>query len=313
MPFVLDNPRSSNRGLALAAALLLALLTASCQSAGETEEPESEPYTPAQATEQPSGGYLLAQFDKSLRRWTELKLNPTEASDQRVLRALEHNLTERAKQSRDELVTALETGPAVNRQVAAVALGFSEDPTVMSPLLAALSDDNPSVVQKALLGLGILAEPETPTAKITYLMLQDPDPWTRNNAAYALMCLVAAGTRGEDLGRISRAALIDEEPGVRAQAAGVLGMLNDATAIQALGDLLHDEAGLVAQAAATSLARIGRQTDERKGDVARLLVDSLEYLRGPLKRHVVTELNGLSRTPYGNDMGAWRDWAYRMP
>ena len=102
--------------------LALILFVVSCASTGEEEESESEPYTPPEATEKASGGFLLAQFDKSLRRWTELKLNPKSTRDLRTLRALEASLEKRALERQIELTTNVESGPPANRQVAVVAL-----------------------------------------------------------------------------------------------------------------------------------------------------------------------------------------------
>ena len=303
-------PRASSAGAALALALPL---LGGCQSPGEADAAEGVPFTPPEAPDPDSIGYFLAQYDKSLQRWTELKLNPSGPRDLRTLHALETSLSTRAAERRDELVQVLETGPSLNREVAAVALGFSDDPSVLSPLLRALSDPSPNVVQKALLGLGVLGLEETPLAQITYILVQDPDPWTRNNAAYALTRIVSAGGRSDDLGAVAQAALFDEEAGVRAQAASVLGMIRDADSIQPLADLLHDEEGLVLQAAARALVRIGQEHLESKGRVARHLVDALERLPKPRGRYVMAELQTLADSDLGSDVEPWREWAYRMP
>ena len=62
-----------------------------------------------------------------------------------------------------------------------------------------------------------------------------------------------------------------------------------------------------------SLARIGRENAEQKGDVARLLVNGLEHLDRVMKRVLLAELMLLAGRDLGKDTGPWREWAYRMP
>jgi HEAT repeat protein len=169
------------------------------------------------------------------------------------------------------------------------------------------------VVQKALLGIGILGLEDTPLSKLEYLVLQHPDPWVRNNAAFALQRVVSAGAHSEALSVACRRALIDEEPGVRAQAASVLGILRDPDAIPPLGDLLTDDVNLVVAAAATALARIGHEHAEHKGETARLLVGAFERAEDTQRPHIHRQLVYLSDRNLGEEVDEWREWAYRMP
>ena len=294
--------------------LLLPLLAlgplGACQS---LEEPTGEPFEAPEATPADEIGYFLAEFDGSLRRWNELKLAPSSDRDRRQLRALETNMKKRASERQEDLVTELETGPPLNRQVAAAALGFTGDPAVISALLNALDDPNAGVVQKALLGLGRLEDPSTPPGPLLEILRSHPDPWTRNNAVYAVQRVVAAGAASEDVATTCRAALVDPEPGVRAQAASVLGMVRDAESVDALGDLLQDEVQLVYQAAATALARIGRDHPESKGQVARLLVQAMDEGDSGRRKRAHRELVVLSDRDLGDEPDDWREWAYRMP
>jgi HEAT repeat protein len=286
---------------------------AGCGSLGETAPVGGEPWAPPPPTEPDSIGYFLANYDKSLRRWTELKLNPSNTRDLRTLRALEASLEKRAIERQDELVSIMESGPPASREVAAVALGFTHDLAVLSTLLNGLDDPNENVVQKSLLGIGILAAPETPLEKVTYLLESDPDPWTRNNAAYAIQSVVSAGGSSPELAAACRTAVFDSEPGVRAQAASILGLISDVDSVASLGDLLHDEARLVVRAAIVSLTRLAREHDEVKGDVARLLVDALDLVHSSLRDELLQQLSTLRGLHLGDDAGPWREWAYRMP
>ena len=119
---------------------LLALLPlfAGCGSTG-SETAESSPYVPLPDPEPDSIGFFLTEFDASLRAWTNLKLAGRGERDERMRRTLEREMTQRARKRSEDLLQEFETGPPSNRAVAAVALGFTKDPAMMSPLYAALN------------------------------------------------------------------------------------------------------------------------------------------------------------------------------
>lgn len=295
-------------------ALLLCAALCACQSATkDLEEPKTEPFVPLPDEDPATIGFLMTQLDKSIQRWSELKLTGDDPKEARTLDALETNLQERTRKRREDLVAVLESGPPLNREIAAVALGFTHDPTVLSPLLAALSEGEPALAQKALLGIGVLGLAETPTAQISHMMVRDPDPWTRNNAAFALQRVAAAGGRTPEVAESARAGLADEEPGVRAQCASVLGILEDEAAVEQLGHLIYDDVNLVAAAAITSLARIGRFQLQSKGQVARYLADALERVGSQRREQVLRGLVLLSDKNLGGDSEDWKEWAYRLP
>jgi HEAT repeat protein len=294
---------------------LLWLASAGCTSSERQPDPAAkpEPFVPLPDEEPSSIGFFLKQYDLSLEQWSKLKLSASSPREQRALGALERNLEKDARERQQELVTCLESGPPAQRRVAAAALGFTHDPAVLSALLAGLSDPDPEVVQRALLGLGVLGEPETPLSEIRHRLLRDPDPWTRNNAAFALQSIALAGARGSELAECSRSGLQDSEPGVRAQCASTLGILADVSAIEALSSLIYDEANLVALASATSLARIGRFEPEHKGEVARTLVDALDRVGPDRREHLLGALIWMSDQNLGNEALPWKEWAYKMP
>lgn len=297
-------------------ALSLALLTLpglACRATPEGPAPgKPEPYVPLPDEGPQTIGYFLTLFDRSLYQWSELKIASSTARDANALLALEANMQERSRKRRDELIEVLESGATANRRVAAAALGFTHDPSVLGPLLAVLSDPDQEIVQKALLAIGVLAEPETPLAGIR-LQLGGPDDWTRNNAAFALLCLARAGNHSGELAEICRGALTDSEPGVRAQCASALGALADPLAIEALAQLLHDEANLVALASAASLASIGRAHVEQKGLVGRVLAQSIDRVPAPRQPHVLGALRWLADFDLGKDSGPWLSWAMKLP
>lgn len=300
--------------LALFASLVpLGALAAGCASSGAAA-PETRPYVPLPDPEPDSIGFFLTEFDASVRAWTNLELSGNSSREQRTRRGLEKEMRQRARRRQEELLGELRSGPPANRAVAAVALGFTGDPAVVGPLYEALSDPSDDVVHNALLGLGRLGNPDTPTTEVCYLLRNDPDAWIRNNAAFALQAIVAAGAPPTDLAlRSAREALSDKEPGVRAQCASVLGLARDVEAVDDLGDLLYDETPLVAAAAITALGSIGRYRPEAKGRCARFLAQALARVGPKQREFLVSELARMSEVHFGDDPEPWLEWAARLP
>jgi HEAT repeat protein len=287
---------------------------AGCRSTAAEPEPEAkaEPYVPLRADPQ-SIGFFLTEFDASLRAWTNLRLAGTSQKDQRALRVLESDLLKRASDRQSEIVDELRSGPPQNRAIAAAALGFTEDPEVMTELLAALGDRKGDVVSNALLGLGLLAQPDTPCGQIERLLETSSDAWTRSNAAFALQRIAAAGGRPAGLVDACRRALTDTEPGVRAQAATTLGIAVDAGSVDALDDLLYDDLPLVSSSAAHALASIGLEDLEQKGPAARALVRGLDRVPGRHRNDVLRALVRLNGANLGEGAEPWQEWAARLP
>lgn len=310
-------PSTSRRPRALLALALVLIPGPACQtSANEragSRRGEPEPYVPLEAEGPETIGFFLARFEGSLVQWCDYKLNSSSPRDQNALRVLERDMQKRAQKRRDELVAVLENGAPMNRHVAAAALGFTHDPTVLGPLLSSLSDPDPELAQKALLGLGVLALAETPLGGILQFLRNDPDTWTRTTAAFALLAIALSGNTSSMLADGCRTALADSEPGVRAQCASSLGVLADAASVQRLAELLFDETNLVALAAATSLARIGREHPEQKGTVARALAGALDPVAADRRLHLLGALRWLAGDNLGEDASAWLEWAHKLP
>ena len=304
------------RAVARLAPALLLFQTLGCQSSSDRPAEavgKPEPYVPLPDEPPQSIGYFLTVFDRSLQQWSQLKLGSSSARDLSALRVLEDNMQKRARERRDELVEVLEAGAPLNRRIAAAALGFTHDPTVLGPLLAALSDPDPELVQRALLGLGVLAVPETPVGEIRYRLLNDGDAWTRSNAAFALLALASAGHTSSELAEGCRAALGDSDPTVRAQCASALGKLADPAAVAPLSELLGDNDSLVSLAASLSLASIGRKRPEQKGAAARALASALDSVRADRRSQVLGALRWLADNDFGEDVAPWHDWAHKLP
>lgn len=319
--------------------LFTSLLFASCASTTDLREPE--PFVPLPVeygTEEI--GFFLADFQGKLTLWNRLKLEADEDSNQGELRGIERDLWHRSRLRMDDLVEQLEVGPPMNRSTAAVALGFTRDTEVVSPLLAAVSDPMPSVAQNAALGLGLLAWSRTNLSPLRYELINNPDSGVRSNCAYALLEVASAIQREErgerdgsaalsddpdvlspaeraerdaELARTCREALADSKESVRVQCAAILGLLRDPLAVEPLEELLYDEWNLPATAAATSLIHIAREHTEHRGPIARLLVDAHERVDKKRARAFMAQLGRLAGRDLGDDFEEWRTWAYDLP
>jgi HEAT repeat protein len=302
--------------LGLAGLLAAALLVSGCaarQSARDDFDRTPRPFVPLPDEDPASIGYFLTRYDASLGQWSQLKMDASSVRDQRTLEALERSLEKRARERSDEILREFEVGPRVNRRIAAVALGFTHDASFLGPLLGGLSENDPELVQKCLLGLGVLGQPETPLAGIRNLLLRGDEVWTRNNAAFALLCLAQSGSRDVDLVEACRDGCLDSEAGVRAQCASALGVAEDPGAVSILIGLLHDESNLVALGAAAALAKIGRADPPSKGAIARGLSGALDQVRTDRRRHLLGALRILSGQDLGEDTEPWVEWARRLP
>ena len=171
----------------------------------------------------------------------------------------------------------------------------------------------PEVVETEITGLLVPPRDASALGSAVVRLLRDPDPWTRNNAAFALLALARAGSTSVELVETARAALADTEPGVRAQCASALGVVADEGALEVLAGLLQDEANLVALAAAAALARIGREHPPQKGTAARALANALDEVRSDRRHHVLGALRWLADADFGTDAQPWREWAYKLP
>ena len=231
---------------------------------------------------------------------------------------LEATLRRDVQKNHTLLVDQLQTGPLVNRQVAAAALGFSDDPRALGPLLGALQDSNQDVVANALLGLSALRSPKTQVGGIASLFADRTQPVNvRSNAGRALRTLQLGGLSGTPRDQVidaARLALGDEEPSVRVHGSLILAELVDTEAIQRLSLLLTDSSPLVARAASRSIARIGSVDTSLKGQAARALTAHIDRVdRRAVRKSLIDDLQRLAKRNYGEDTDAWLEYAHRLP
>ena len=297
--------------LTLGLALTL-VVGGACRS---TQDPKSaadgaEPYVRPVPDEPAPIGQFLAELDRDIGLWTKLTLTAQTDKERRKTSILQGALRDSTSRRTDELIEQLEGGPTQNRIRAAGALGFTGSPAAQSPLLAALHDESPDVVCNALLGLTLLEMPDTPLDAIVSLFESSPDPQIRANAGYAIRSILEAG--GEPTPRIVKAtqlALIDDDPFVRTHSALIAGLIGDLGSIEALRDLLGDEADLVCLSAARGLLLIGKDHPAVKPRVALALAEAMQKAKRPRRnslRRVLVELSGQN---LGENPEAWLEWA----
>ena len=278
---------------------------------------EAEPYVRTQAEERATG-LALADLDRSIRAWNTLVLTGNEAKDGPRMGYLEEAIAHKAKAKIEVLIDQLETGPLVNRRIAATALGFSGKDDALSPLLNALEDTDDQVVANALLGLSILGNPKTPVGGVTRLFSdRDQTIEIRNNAGRTLR---ATSPNSLDEGGRSlviesaRAAIGDEEPSVVVYAMLLLAELKDTESLERISLRLDDPSPLVGRAASRAVAYIGSVDDRSKGPATRALVASLKRVDPRSVRPAVyRDLQNLSQVNYGDDVDAWIRYAANLP
>lgn len=329
---------------------ILLLLAAACSSTSPTDAdaPEglgtaidTEEYMEVSSIERAKAlpiGAFLNEVGLRVQSWTVARLEGDKEQQRLLGEVLEFECARR----QDELIEQLETGPPRNRALAAVALGFAKRKTEirndfsteiidkgarsLGPLLSAVDDEDPKVAANALMGLGILARPETPLEPIVRALTDSDVVAVRSNAAFAMTAIVKAARMradrdGEALSEgqllMAREACIlglnDGDLAVRTQCAAALGLIGDSQSIAFLGDRLDDEVALVSQAASVSLARIGLDNPKLKGRIARLLADRLDRVRPTRRETVLYGLILLAGRQMGDSTEVWQDWARRLP
>ena len=310
-----DSPRRAAPAAALVASLLAGLL-AGCSSSKtskgiEEEVPMEELDVVSIQTEDLEIGEFLAKADLAMRAWTSLTNTANTPAERTQARQLEDFLRNETENRQGELIAQLETGPPFNRIRAASALGFTDE-AALSPLVAALADGEQDVVHNALLGLALLALPQTPLEDVCELLRNDEDPHVRSNAAYALRSIVEAGGSGSCVVPAARRGLLDPEPLVQVQSALVLGLSEDTESIEALTDLAYDETPLVARAAIESLVIIARRDAAQRGPVARALLPALEEAPRKTRPMVKAALVQVAEGDHG-EYEDWVKWARDLP
>jgi HEAT repeat protein len=258
-------------------------------------------------------GLLLTNLDQEITAWNNLFLAAQSETDRSKARNLEKSIMATTYNRRVEVLEQLESGPVTNRIVAAAALGFTRDPVVQGPLLAALDDPEPRVVAAALLGLWLLGREDTPLDRIATQLTRGETEEVRTNAALCLSTLVKNGARSPSLLPALRIGMLDSAPTVRAHCALTLAELGDSASFQAIADMMTDKTTLAAAAGARAVAFLATQDGKLRGKAARAMVGAWIRAEEPAKTSIFRSMVELSGTNYGTDEEEWSKWATRLP
>ncbi len=298
--------------------LSLLAVTACASSSDKGSEfsfiPEGAEYAPWQVSDQGATGdggigITMASLDRQIRAWSNIELKGGDDSTLAAQRRIAQKIGNDTAKKFSIVEQQLQSGPLYNRQVAAMALGFTENPRALPPLLLALGDLEPAVVANAALGLSRLSMSETDlTPLLTKIDMEQPTR-VRVNASLAIKNVIKAGNKGEGAARQLRRGLLDEEAGVRVHCALALAHLNDAESVADLVLLLNDPVPLVGKVAAASIVTIGSQDLHAKGPAARGLAMALQDAKGDQARLLIESLQFLSERNYGDDKTEWLQWA----
>lgn len=285
---------------------------AAAQSKSTAPERPIAEIVEATNTPQPIG-MLLVTLDQEITAWNNLFLMAQTEVERSKARNLEKTIMTTAYNRRAELIEQLESGPPNNRIVAAAALGFTRDPSVQSPLLAALDDQHPEVVSSALLGLWLLGSVDTPLDRIASRLTAGETEDVRTNAALCLSTLVRAGARAPSAQPALRIGMLDRAVTVRAHCALALAELGDTESFQAIADMLNEDTTLSIAAGARAIAFMATQDIKLRGKAARALVGAWMRAEEPAKTSLFRSMVELSGTNYGDDEEEWSKWASRLP
>lgn len=282
--------------------------------AAEQERLKVSVYNPGAIREQTSVGMYITTLDRSIQQWNHTFLTGRQDRDRRILSRLEDTIRTRSLKLFDMLVEQLESGPPYNRRVAATALGFTASEHALSPLLNALSDPDQDVVNNALVGLSVLADPTTPLQGILHQMRFGSSEKIRGNAAMALhICLQRGSPSTPEVVEAARSGLHDNAPYVRTKSALILAHERD---VESIGDLAlqlyDDDLDSAAMAASRAIAWLGDKEVHFRGQCARALTASLGKVNDAVTSAVLRDLQLLSRRNYPTHED-WVQWAHRLP
>lgn len=249
-------------------------------------------------------GRLIVECDRHLRAWAESMAQVRDPKNQELVQYTTQSLGILVAKNRRLLDSQAVSGAARNRGIACAALGFSGDHRVTPLLLNGVSSGEPDVIAKALLGIGVLADPFTSMAPI-HAAVVNPNATSEihSNAAYAIFQIaIKTGVDSDGTMASTLLSLIHSpDPSVRAQAVLSLGLIHANIALPQLTDMLAgDMAPDVRTAAAYGLGQIGSTASTQP--LVNALRDPSELTSGAARAALV-RIHGRDLGP---DPESWR-------
>ncbi len=291
--------------LVLSGVLLPGCSSAPSKDADKLAGLQFEPYQPEPPRKQLTTGELILACQQHLRVWNAAMNQQRSEKNAEAIQFTERALAILVQRERARLENQAISGPPKNRGVASAALAFSGDPKVLPLMVNNLKDSDMDVRANALLGIGVLADRDTPLAAI-YDAVSDPgasDAVTANGAFAALqLAQILQDDPSGNLSSILGPMLASPRAAIRAQAATGLGLIRASHLLPKLNDLvLSDPDPFVRTAAAFALGEVGAPGSA--DPLIRALEDKDKITAGAA-RGALTKIFG---TDHGPDPDSWRE------
>ena len=241
---------------------------------------------------------LFRRLDDTMSRWSEAR----ERGDHGWIHALERELRELAISNMTILTRWLQGEDGGRRVVAAMALGFSRDSRVLSPLMIAIHDDDSYVRSNALIGIGLVHDPDTPVDPILEA-LSDKDPAVRLAAAYCLGEIVPPKSDGGALVPLMKVLRTEVEDSVKNHAVVSLGHLGNHMAVPTIisSTLFSENPDL----RLNSVVALGKIKDRR---AVIPLVKLLDDQNRSVRQIAEEALAAITGEDFGSNRKAWDRW-----
>jgi len=206
---------------------------------------------------------VLLNLDKVMDKYSEALTRSGYRRSDKLAVSLETYLRREVDKHFAELVRIADsTGDPTNRARAVAAIGFSERPEALDPLLNALASDDDTIVTNAAFALAILRDERTPISRLGEIAEDTSRPAkTRIGAAWSLVrCQDSVPNPERALPSWLR--IVSESPGevdpwILVQAVRGIGRLRDPENAAVVAELIDHPAPLVRQSVAVSLGFMG--------------------------------------------------------
>lgn len=241
---------------------------------------------------------LMRELDEYLVEWIKAQSKRIHSTTI----ALERRL-EKVVQGHFSYIVKQLQGP--DADIAAAALGFSDDVRAIPYLLDMIEHKDPAVRSNAIMSIGHIRSKDTPMEKIYKVLKNDPADKVRAMAAFAIYQII---TKDEDEGALPHLlqALKDKSPLVRNNTVIALEKLQNEEAGKALvATTLNDPSKWVQYNTIRALGNIGEKS------YIKPLVRKLRSKEQTIKTIAYWALNKITNkgSKFGDDPKKWEEWA----
>jgi HEAT repeat protein len=206
---------------------------------------------------------VLLTLDKTLDKYAGSLMTDHFDRSRRVGDTLAKYLAEESRRNIGDLLrTAEDAEHPANRAIAVAALGFSQQPEALQPMLNALQSGDPTVENNALLGIGVLQDSRTPPEFLARIVEDGEKPMkTRITASWALMQIQGVVDDREAVlavwSRLLKLPTNAIDPGIIVHAVRGIGLTREPAHAASIEPLVSHPTPLVRAAAAIALGRLG--------------------------------------------------------